>query len=49
MFWSITTYDIDFQITLDKLVNTRLTLSSNLQLGTYLYGIENIYPDFATF
>ena len=39
---------MDFQITLDKLANTKLTLPFNLQLAGYLHGIEDIYPDFAT-
>ncbi len=38
---------MDFQITLDKLANTRSTFFSDLQLTTYLHGIEDIYSDFA--
>ena len=47
MFWLITTYNTDFQITLDKLANIGLTLISDLQLAAYLHGIEDIYSDFA--
>ncbi len=45
IFPSITTYNTDFQITLDKLANIESTLSSNLQLVTYLYRIKDIYLD----
>lgn len=38
---------MDFQIALDKLANTRLTLPQDLQLAAYLHSIEDTYPDFA--
>ena len=47
IFRSITAYNADFQITLDKLANTGSTLPSDLQLAAYLHGIEDTYPDFA--
>ncbi len=47
VFRSITTYNADFQITLDKLANTGSTLPSDLQLAVYLHRIEDTYPDFA--
>lgn len=48
MFQLITTYNIKFEITLDKPLSNRLFLSSNLKLATYLYKIEYIYSNFAT-
>ncbi len=48
VFSSITAYNADFQITLDKLANTGLTLFSDIQLTAYLHRIKNTYPDFAT-
>ena len=47
VFRSITAYNANFQITLDKLANTGETLPSDLQLAAYLHGIEDTYPDFA--
>ncbi len=43
----VTAYIVDFQITLDKLANTRSTLLSDLQLVAYVLGIDDTYPDFA--
>lgn len=47
VFWSITAYNTDLQITLDKFANTESTLPFNFQLATYLYEIKNTYLDFA--
>lgn len=47
IFRSIITYNTGFQITFDKLANTRSTLPNNIQLTAYLYRIEDIYPDIA--
>ena len=49
IFYSITAYNADFQITLDKLANIRSTFSSDLQLAAYLYGIKDTYSNFAAF
>lgn len=45
---SITVYNMDFQITFDKLANTGSTFFSDLKLVAYLYGIKDTYLDFAT-
>ncbi len=46
-FKSITAYNADFQITMDKLSSSGETLPTDLKLAAYLHGIEDIYPDFA--
>lgn len=48
LFRSITTYNIEFQITFNKLVNTGSTFSNDLPLVIYWHGIEDTYPYFAT-
>lgn len=49
VFQSISTYNTDFQIVLNKLANSRSILLSRLQLAVYLHDIEDTYSDFATF
>ncbi len=46
-FRSITDYNADFQITLDKLRSWGDSIPDDLKLAAYLHGIEDTYPDFA--
>ena len=46
-FQSITAYNADFQITIDKLTSLGDTLPADLQLTAYLHEIKATYPDFA--
>lgn len=46
-FKSITAYNADFQITIDKLSSSGENLPADLRLAAYLHGIEATYPDFA--
>lgn len=46
-FRSITAYNADFQITLDKLRSSGNTLPDDLNLAAYLHVIEESYLDFA--
>ncbi len=46
-FRSITEYNADFQITLDKLRSSGDSIPDDLKLAAYLHGIEDTYPDFA--
>lgn len=45
VFQLITAYNMDFQITLNKLTNTSLTQSSDFQLAAYLHKIDDTYLD----
>ena len=47
LFRSITDYNADFQITLDKLRSWGDSIPDDLKLAEYLHGIEDTYPDFA--
>ena len=46
-FKSITAYNADFQITIDKITSSDDTLPADLRLAAYLHGIKAAYPDFA--
>ncbi len=46
VFKSITAYNADFQITMDKLSSLGETLPTNLKPAAYLHGIKDTYPDF---
>lgn len=46
-FKSITAYNADFQITIDKLTSSGDNLPADLRLAAYLHGMEAAYPDFA--
>ncbi len=46
-FKSITAYNADFQIKIDRLSSSGETLPTDLKLAAYLHGIEDTYPDFA--
>lgn len=43
LFHFIITYNADFQITFDKLANTRSTLIFDFQLAAYLHKIKDTY------
>lgn len=47
IFRSISAYNANFQITLDKLANNGQNLPSDLQPAAYLHKIEDTYPNFA--
>ena len=46
-FKTITAYNADFKITIDKLSSSGENLPADLRLAAYLHGIEVTYPDFA--
>ena len=46
-FKSITTYNADFQITIDKLSGSGKNLPADLRLAAYFHEIKSTYPDFA--
>ena len=47
LFKSITTYNANFQITIDKLSGFYENLPADLQLAAYFHKIKAIHPDFA--
>lgn len=41
------TYNVDFQITLNKLTNSKETFSDNLKLAFFSYRMEETYSSFS--